>query len=127
MAWLYLILAGLLEIGWAIGLKYTEGFTRLLPSVLTLAAILSSMLLLALAAREIPIGTAYAVWVGIGAVGAAVFGMILFDEPRNAARIFFLTLLIASIVGLKVSAPDIPSHAPIDDDAVARPESSEER
>jgi len=104
MAWILLVLAGLLETGWAIGLKYTDGFTRLVPSVLTLAGIAASMLLLAIAARTIPIGTAYAVWVGIGAVGAVILGIALFDEPRSALRMFFLALLIVALVGLKVTS-----------------------
>jgi quaternary ammonium compound-resistance protein SugE len=104
MAWILLTLAGLLEIGWAIGLKYTEGFTKLVPSILTITAMIISMYLLGLAARDLPIGTAYAVWVGIGTVGAAVLGIILLGEPASAARIFFLTTLTASIVGLKFTA-----------------------
>ena len=101
MAWLILIVAGLLETGWAIGLKYTEGFTRLVPSVLTGLAIVASMYLLSVAARTLPIGTAYAVWVGIGAAGAVVLGMVLLGEARHPARLFFLGLLLVSIVGLK--------------------------
>lgn len=101
MAWLILIVAGLLETGWAVGLKYTEGFTRLVPSVLTAAGIVASMYLLSVAARTLPIGTAYAVWVGIGAAGAVVLGMVLLGESRNPARLFFLGLLLVSIVGLK--------------------------
>ena len=108
MAWIYLLLAGLLEVGWAIGLKYTEGFTRLVPSVLTGVAIVASMGLLGVAARTLPIGTAYAVWVGIGAVGAAVLGIVLFGEPRNPMRLFFLGLMVIAIVGLKLSTPDAP-------------------
>ena len=104
MAWVYLIVAGLLETGWAIGLKYTEGFTRPVPSVLTIAAIAASMFLLALAAKDIPIGTAYSIWVGIGAVGAVILGIILFDEPRDFARLAFVGLLIVSLVGLKLTA-----------------------
>jgi quaternary ammonium compound-resistance protein SugE len=100
-----LITAGLLEVGWAIGLKYTEGFTRPLPSLLTAAAIVSSMLLLGLAVRTLPIGTAYAIWVGIGALGAALLGIILFGEPRTAGRLFFLALLVVSIIGLKITTP----------------------
>jgi quaternary ammonium compound-resistance protein SugE len=103
MAWVYLVVAGLLETGWAIGLKYTDGFRRPVPSILTVAAIAASMLLLALAARTIPIGTAYAIWVGIGAVGAVALGIILFDEPRDFARMFFVGLLIVSLVGLKIT------------------------
>lgn len=114
MAWVVLFVAGLLEIGWAIGLKYTDGFTRPLPSVLTAAAIVASMVLLSLAARTLPIGTAYAVWVGIGAAGAAVLGMVLFGEPRNPGRLFFLVLLVVSIVGLKLTTriPEPATRAP---------------
>jgi quaternary ammonium compound-resistance protein SugE len=101
MAWLLLFAAGLLEVGWAIGLKYTEGFTKPLASVLTVAAIVASMYLLAVAARTIPIGTAYAVWVGIGATGAAILGMLLFHEPATMLRLFFLGLLVVAILGLK--------------------------
>jgi quaternary ammonium compound-resistance protein SugE len=104
MAWTLLVFAGLLEVGWAIGLKYTEGFTRLVPSVLTGAAIVASMVLLSWAARSIPIGTAYAVWVGIGALGAAVLGIVLFHEPLTAARTAFLALLLIAILGLKLTA-----------------------
>jgi quaternary ammonium compound-resistance protein SugE len=104
MAWVMLIIAGLLEMCWAVGLKYTEGFTRPLPSVLTALAIIASMVLLSLAARSLPIGTAYAVWVGIGALGAAVLGMILFHEPVSAPRLFFLALLLTSIIGLKLTS-----------------------
>ena len=104
MAWLYLVVAGLLETGWAIGLKYTDGFTMPVPSILTGLAIAASMFLLAVAARTIPIGTAYAVWVGIGAVGAVILGIILFDEPRDLSRLFFVALLIVSLVGLKLTA-----------------------
>jgi quaternary ammonium compound-resistance protein SugE len=103
MAWIYLVVAGLLEAAWAIGLKYTEGFTKLVPSVLTLAGIAVSMFLLAIAARTIPIGTAYSVWVGIGAVGAVLLGILLFDESRDFARLFFVALLIVSLIGLKLT------------------------
>lgn len=103
-AWLLLILAGLLETGWAIGLKYTQGFTKPMASVLTIIAIVVSMVLLAKAAKVLPIGTAYPVWVGIGAMGAAIFGIILFNEDKNPARLFFLVLLVVSIVGLKVTS-----------------------
>ena len=103
MAWVYLIVAGLLETGWAIGLKYTDGFRRPVPSILTVIGIAASMFLLGLAARTIPIGTAYAIWVGIGAVGAVVLGIILFDEPRNLSRITFVALLIVSLIGLKLT------------------------
>ncbi|PZA08423.1 MULTISPECIES: multidrug efflux SMR transporter [unclassified Meiothermus] len=104
MAWVLLLIAGLLETAWAIGLKYTEGFTRFWPSVFTGVAILGSMYLLSLAARTLPIGTAYAVWVGIGALGAAVLGIVLFQETLSLARALFLILLLASIVGLKLTA-----------------------
>lgn len=104
MAWFLVIVAGLLETGWAVGLKYTEGFTKLVPSLLTIAGIVLSMFLLSLAARTLPIGTAYAVWVGIGALGAAILGMVLLGEPATPARLFFLVLLLVSIVGLKLTA-----------------------
>ncbi len=99
-----LIIAGLLEVCWAVGLKYTEGFTKLVPSVATILAIVVSMYLLARAAHVLPIGTAYGVWVGIGACGTALLGILLFQEPVTIARIFFLALLIVSIVGLKLTA-----------------------
>ena len=101
-AWTLLTLAGLLEIGWAVGLKYADGFTRPLPTALTLAAMGASMYLLAQAARVLPIGTAYAVWTGIGAVGTAVLGMVLFGEPRTVLRLTCIVLIVAGIVGLKV-------------------------
>jgi quaternary ammonium compound-resistance protein SugE len=104
MAWVLLIVAGLLEVVWSVGLKYTQGFTRLGPSLVVGLAIATSMWLLAVAARTLPIGTAYAVWVGIGALGAAVLGMVLFDEPVSAARLFFLGLLLVAIIGLKVTS-----------------------
>ncbi|MFD7612226.1 DMT family transporter [Streptomyces sp. NPDC059828] len=104
MAWVLLLLAGLLEVGWSIGMKYTDGFTRLWPSVLTAAGIVASMLLLSCAARTLPIGTAYGVWVGIGAAGAAVFGMVVLGEPATAARIFFVVLLLVAVVGLKATS-----------------------
>src|SRR5262245_6780463 len=103
MAWIILIVAGLVETGWAIGIKYTAGFTRLWPSLLTIAAIALSMAMLSVAARTIPIGTAYAVWVGIGAAGTVLLGIVLLGEPVNPGRLFFLGLLITSIVGLKVT------------------------
>lgn len=100
--WLTLTIAGVLEIGWAIGLKYADGFTKPLPSALTIAAMVASMWLLAQAARHLPIGTAYAVWTGIGAVGTAALGMFLFDEPRTVLRLTCIVLIVAGIVGLKV-------------------------
>jgi quaternary ammonium compound-resistance protein SugE len=104
-AWLLLTLAGILEIGWAIGLKYAEGFTRPLPSALTIAAMIASMYLLALAAKDLPIGTAYAVWTGIGAAGAAILGVALFAEPANFQRIACVALIVAGVIGLKFSTP----------------------
>ncbi|MGW3816050.1 quaternary ammonium compound efflux SMR transporter SugE [Streptomyces sp. NPDC005046] len=104
MAWVLLIVAGLLEVGWSIGMKYTDGFTRLIPSVLTGAGIIASMVLLSYAAKSLPIGTAYGVWVGIGAAGAAVLGMTILGEPATAARIFFVCLLLVSVVGLKATS-----------------------
>ncbi len=102
MPWLWLTLAGLLEIVWAIGLKYTDGFTRPLPSIITVLAMIGSVYFLALAVRSIPIGTGYAVWTGIGAVGVAILGMILFDEPRTLLRIISILLIVAGIAGLKL-------------------------
>jgi quaternary ammonium compound-resistance protein SugE len=104
MSWVILVVAGLLEIGWAVGLKYTQGFTRPLPSILTGAMLLASVGLLSIAARTLPIGTAYAVWVGIGATGAALLGIALFHEPVTAPRLFFLALMLTAIVGLKVTS-----------------------
>ncbi|MEU7717142.1 DMT family transporter [Streptomyces tibetensis] len=104
MAWVLLVVAGLLEVGWSVGMKYTDGFTRPLPSVLTGAGIVASMLLLSQAARTLPIGIAYGVWVGIGAAGAAVFGMAVLGEPATAARIFFVCLLLVAVVGLKATS-----------------------
>jgi quaternary ammonium compound-resistance protein SugE len=104
VAWFLLVIAGLFETGWAIGLKYTEGFSKFWPSVFTIVAIAISMFLVSVAARTLPIGTAYAVWVGIGTIGAVFFGVVLLGEPMNAARLFFLTLLLVAIVGLKASA-----------------------
>lgn len=103
-AWITLFFAGLLEICWSIGLKYTDGFTKLIPSVFTLATLAGSMYLLAKATQTLPIGTAYAVWVGIGAVGAGVLGIFLFKEPVTVARLFFLVLLVVAILGLKFTS-----------------------
>ncbi|QJE74358.1 quaternary ammonium compound efflux SMR transporter SugE [Aerophototrophica crusticola] len=105
MAWVYLVIAGLLEIVWAIGLKYTEGFTKLWPSVWTLAAMAGSFILLSQALKTIPVGTGYAIWVGIGAVGTAILGMVVLGEPANLARILCILLIIAGIVGLKLFSP----------------------
>ena len=102
MNWFVLILAGLFEIGWAIGLKYTEGFTRLWPSVATGLSMIVSVGLLGLAMMSLPMGTAYAIWVGIGAVGTVLIGIILFDEPANTLRMVSLALIVAGIVGLKL-------------------------
>jgi len=105
VAWVLLLVAGLLEVGWAIGLKYTEGFTRLWPSVLTLAAMLGSVVLLGVAMKSLPVGTSYAIWVGVGAVGTAILGILLFGEPANAGRLVSLGLILAGIVGLKLATP----------------------
>jgi quaternary ammonium compound-resistance protein SugE len=104
MSWLFLFIAGLFEIGWAIGLKYTEGFTRLLPSIGTVGAMILSVLLLGLALRELPVGTGYAVWTGIGTVGTALLGIWLFGEPATAMRLVCITLIVAGIAGLKFLA-----------------------
>jgi quaternary ammonium compound-resistance protein SugE len=102
MAWLYLLIAGLFEIAWAIGLKYTEGFTRLGPSIWTVASMIVSLAFLGLALKTLPVGTAYAVWTGIGAVGVAILGIILFAEPAAAMRLGCIGLIVAGIVGLKL-------------------------
>jgi quaternary ammonium compound-resistance protein SugE len=102
MAWTILFAAGLLEVTWAIGLKYTEGFSRLLPSILTLASMAGSVILLGMALRTLPIGTAYAVWTGIGAVGTALLGIVLFGEPATALRLACIGLIVAGIIGLKL-------------------------
>ena len=105
MAWIILALAGLFEVGWAVGLKYAEGFTRLWPSVGTAVALVLSMALLGVALRTLPLGTAYAVWTGIGTVGTAILGIVLFREPATAARMACIALIVAGIVGLKVLSP----------------------
>ena len=102
--WLVLILAGLLETGWAVGLKYTNAFTRFWPSVWTVLALAASMILLAIAVRSLPIGTAYPVWVGIGAIGTAAYGMLILGEPISAVRILFLLMLVVAIIGLKATS-----------------------
>ena len=102
MAWVYLAVAGLFEIGWAIGLKYSHGFSRPVPSLLTIAAMVMSVWLLSIAMKSIPVGTAYAVWTGIGAVGVAILGMALFGESREVARLVCLFLIIVGILGLKL-------------------------
>lgn len=105
MNWIILLVAGLFEIGWAIGLKYTEGFSRLWPTVWTVMSMTLSVALLGLAMKTLPVGTAYAVWVGVGAVGTAILGMVLFGEPANAGRLLSLALIVAGILGLKLSIP----------------------
>ncbi len=105
MAWVLLLIAGMLEVGWAIGLKYTEGFTKVWPSVLTLSAMTASVVLLAIAMKSLPVGTSYAIWVGVGAVGTAILGIILFGESANAGRLVSLGLIVAGIVGLKLATP----------------------
>ena len=102
MAWGILFIAGLFEVGWAVGLKYTEGFTRLWPTVGTATALIASMALLGVALRTLPLGTAYAVWTGIGTVGTAILGILLFREPATAIRLLCIALIIAGIIGLKV-------------------------
>ena len=104
-AWMVLLLAGLAEIGWVIGLKYSEGFTRTVPSAFTVVALTASMLLLGAAVRSLPIGTAYAVWTGIGAIGAAVAGLMLFGESAHPMRLLCIGLIVAGVVGLKLSTP----------------------
>lgn len=103
MAWAILLLAGLFEVGWAIGLKYTEGFTRLWPTVGTVLAMITSLWLLGIAMRSLPVGTAYSVWVGVGVVGTVVLGIVLLGEPANAARLVSVALIIAGIVGLRLA------------------------
>lgn len=105
MNWLILILAGLFEVGWAIGLKYTDGFTRLWPTVGTVLAMLISIGLLGMAMKSLPVGTAYGVWVGIGAVGTAILGIALLGEPANAGRLLSLALILAGVIGLKLATP----------------------
>ena len=103
-AWTLLIIAGLFEVGWAVGLKYTDGFTRILPSILTVLGMIASFVLLAQALRTIPVGTGYAVWIGVGAVGTAIFGIIVLGESRDAARLVSLLLIVAGIIGLKLTS-----------------------
>jgi quaternary ammonium compound-resistance protein SugE len=106
VAWIVLAVAGVLEIGWAIGLKYTEGFTRPWPTVATVASMVASMGMLGIAVNSLPVGTAYAVWTGIGTIGTALFGLVLFGEPASAARLACIAMIAAGIVGLKVVTPD---------------------
>ncbi len=105
MPWIVLVIAGLFEVGWAIGLKYTEGFTRLWPTVGTLVSMVASLWLLGIAMKSLPVGTAYGVWVGVGAVGTVVLGIALLGEPANPARLISVALIVAGIVGLKLSSP----------------------
>ena len=105
MPWLFLLLAGIFEIGWAIGLKYTDGFTRLWPTVGTVGAMALSLALLGIAMKSLPVGTAYAVWVGVGAVGTAILGMVLLGEPANPGRLVSLGLIVLGIIGLKLASP----------------------
>lgn len=104
MNWVFLGIAGLLEVAWAIGLKYTEGWSKLVPSLITAALMIASFYFLSLAVKTLPIGTAYAVWTGIGTVGAAILGMILFDEPRDIVRVICILLIVAGIAGLKLTS-----------------------
>ena len=105
MAWVILFIAGLCEVGWAIGLKYTEGFTRLWPSVGTVVAMIASIWLLGIAMKTLPVGTAYSVWVGVGAVGTVALGIVLLGEAANAARLISVVFIVAGIVGLKLATP----------------------
>ena len=102
MAWVYLFIAGLFEVGWAVGLKYTEGFTRLWPSVFTALSLIASMAMLAAALRHLQLGTAYAVWTGIGTIGTVMFGIFVLNEPATALRLLCLALIVSGIVGLKL-------------------------
>ena len=105
MVWIILVIAGLFEVGWVIGLKYTEGFTRLWPSVWTVLAMIISLWLLGIAVKSLPVGTAYAIWVGVGAVGTVALGIVLFGEPADSARLISIGLIIVGIVGLKLATP----------------------
>ena len=104
MAWIYLIIAGVLEVGWAIGMMYTEGFTKLVPTILTVIGMIASVFFLALAVRTIPLGTGYAIWTGIGAVGASLLGIFLFNEPSSGPRLVFIAIIVLGIVGLKMTS-----------------------
>ncbi len=104
MAWIYLIIAGIFEVIWAIGLKYSHGFTKLIPSIITLGGMLVSFYLLSLATKSLPMGTAYAVWTGIGALGTVILGIFLFNEPMNMLRVTFLCLILVGILGLKLTS-----------------------
>lgn len=104
MAWVYLVIAGILEIGWAVGLKYTEGFTRLVPTALTALSMTASVIFLGLAVRALPMGTAYAIWTGIGAVGTALLSIWLFNEPATAARLGSIAIIVVGMIGLKLAS-----------------------
>lgn len=104
MTWIYLILAGIFEIGWAVGMKYTDGFTKLVPSALTIGIMALSIYFLSLSIKTLPLGTAYAVWTGIGAIGTVIMGIFLFKDPVSFVRIFCLFLILAGIIGLKISS-----------------------
>lgn len=106
MAWIYLFVAGIFETAWAVGLKYSDGFTKFGPSLFTAVTMMISIYLLALALRALPVGTGYAVWTGIGAVGTAILGMVLFNESRELPRIFCIVLIVAGIIGLKLTSPE---------------------
>lgn len=108
MPWFHLIIAGLLEVAWAVGLKQTDGWSRLWPSVITVALMIASFFFLSLALRTLPIGTAYAIWTGIGAIGTALIGIFIFDEPRTTARLVCILLIISGVIGLKLASP--PTH-----------------
>jgi len=105
MAWVILFVAGLFEVGWAIGLKYTEGFSRLWPTIWTALAMITCLWLLGIAMKSLPVGTAYSVWVGVGAVGTVILGIVLLEEPANAARLVSVALIVAGIIGLKLATP----------------------
>ena len=104
MSWVYLFIAGVLEVAWAVGLKYTDGWSRLYPSILTVIGMIASFYFLSLALKTLPIGTAYAVWTGIGTVGAAILGIVLFDEPRDAVKVICILLILGGVAGLKITS-----------------------
>ncbi len=105
MAWTILVVAGLFEVGWAIGLKYTDGFSRLWPTIWTALAMIISLWLLGVAMKSLPVGTAYSIWVGVGAVGTVILGIVLLEEPANASRLISVALIVAGIIGLKLATP----------------------
>jgi quaternary ammonium compound-resistance protein SugE len=104
MAWFTLVIAGILEVGWAIGLKYSDGFSKPIPSILTVIGMILSFFMLSISLKTLPVGTAYTIWTGIGAVGTAILGMILFQEPRDTARVICMMLIVAGIIGLKLTS-----------------------